>query len=246
MGGCCSKTTDQQSHMNLNDEDQYSQEKVNIKKEVMKLREEITSPTLNNSYYSDQENTSDLAFRRVEIEKNRKFCHELVKEFNLMRAKPQSYLKKVEYYEQFVKVLNNESVIFEYENKVYQLNSISVFDELVNFLDPSQELQPLIFKDELVINLPSDPGLIQSYDYMANQFVMKKLGLSNKFNHFTFHYDVNSRNPELSAFFQLLDDSNYNRQRRRNILNPVYDSIGVSIAKITDDKYYCYVVFGGQ
>lgn len=246
MGACCTKNTNQDSHLNLeaNNVD-YEQEKIEVKKEMQRLREETTSPGLNSSYISDNESTSDLAFKKIEVERNRKFCHDLVKEINLMRTKPQNYLKKIEYYEQFIRILENNSVIFEYENKVYQMNGTESYEELSSFLDPSQQMSPLEFKDELVISLPTDPSLIQSYDYMANQFVMKKLGLSNKYTNFTFHYDINTRNSELSAFFQLLDDSNVNRQRRRNLLNPYYDSIGVSIGRISNDKYCCYVVLGG-
>lgn len=248
MGGCCAKSTNQESHLNLEDKDNnigYEQEKIHIKNDTIKSNNEISSPALGNTYFSDNESISDLALKRVEVEKNRKFCYDLIKEINIIRTKPQNYLKKIEYFEQFIRIQENNAVIFEFENKIYQISSTESFEELTNLIDSATSLSPLEMRDELIITLPSDPTLIQSYDYMANQFVTKKLGLSNKYNFFTFHYDINTRNAELSAFFQLLDDSNVNRQRRKNLLNPNYDSIGVSIAKIGIDKYCCYVVLGG-
>ncbi len=248
MGACCTKSTNQESHLSLEDKVnniEYEQEKIQIKKDTVKANNEVTSPALSSQYLSDNESISDLALKRVEVEKNRKFCYDLVKELNIIRTKPQNYLKKIEYFEQFIRIQENNSVIFEYESKVYQISSTESFEELTNLIDSSTSLPPLEMRDELVIILPSDPSLIQSYDYMANQFVTKKLGLSNKYNFFTFHYDINTRNAELSAFFQLLDDSNINRQRRKNLLNQNYDSIGVSVSKIGSDKYCCYVVLGG-
>lgn len=245
MGACCSKTTDNDSHFNVDNNAYTEVDKVNIKKEMHKLKDDLTSNQLNSSYYSDQETNNDLTFRRIEIEKNRKFCYDLVKEINIIRTKPQSYLKKIEYFEQFVKILSNDSLLFEYEGNVYGINNIDIFEEASNSLDPNVVYQPLKIKDELVINLPIDTGLIQKYDYMANQFVMKKIGLSNKYSHFSFHYDVTNRNAELSAFFQFIDDLYDNRLRRKNLLNPNYNSIGVSVGKITDQKYYCYIVLAG-
>lgn len=241
MGACCTKTADEQSHFNLNDES--NDENIEIKKQLQQIKDEITNPTLNASYCSEAEN-NDLPFHKKEVERNRKFCQDILKEFNTMRTNPRAYLKKVEYYEQFVKY-SNSNVVFEFENKIYQLNNSLAFEELNTFLDPLSELPPLEMKDDLIITIPSDPTQIQSYDYMANQFVMKKIGLSNKYTHFTFHYDLNSKNAELSAFFQLLDDANNNRQRRRNILNQVFTSVGISIGKVNEEKHVCYIVFAG-
>lgn len=242
MGACCTKTTDEQSHFNLNDNS--NEENIEIRKQLQLIKDEISNPTLNASYNSDAETTNDLPFHKKEVERNRKFCQDIVKEFNMMRTNPRAYLKKVEYYEQFVKYTNS-NMVFEFENKIYQLSNTHAFEELNDFLDPLSELPPLDMKDDLVITIPTDPAQIQSYDYMANQFVMKKIGLSNKYTHFTFHYDHNTRNAELSAFFQLLDDVNNNRQRRRNILNQFFTSVGVSIGKISEEKYLCYIVFAG-
>eukprot|EP00340_Litonotus_pictus_P004482 CAMPEP_0170521036 /NCGR_PEP_ID=MMETSP0209-20121228/6367_1 /TAXON_ID=665100 ORGANISM="Litonotus pictus, Strain P1" /NCGR_SAMPLE_ID=MMETSP0209 /ASSEMBLY_ACC=CAM_ASM_000301 /LENGTH=198 /DNA_ID=CAMNT_0010807679 /DNA_START=153 /DNA_END=746 /DNA_ORIENTATION=- len=192
------------------------------------------------------ETANELNSKKQEIEKSRAFCQELLKEFNFIRTKPKSYLKKIEYYEQFLKMTQEGALIMDIENKKIGINTYSSFEELTKLFDneTNLNLKPLEFQENLTVNLPNDPNVLQSFDYMANQFVMKKLGLSDQYFHFGFHSEFGCRNPELSAFMQILDDSNVNRPRRKNILNGKFSSVGISIGKISENHYACYVIFG--
>lgn len=241
MGTCCSKTTEQESHLDL----KTSPDDMDVKKQLQKIKEEITNPALtNDSFSSEREINTKNKESREDNEKYEKFCKEIVKEFNLVRSDPKSYLKKIGYYEQFMKY-SDSSIVLEYENTSYTLSSSHAFEELNALLDSINDISPLELKQELHISIPDNPNMIKSYDYIANQFVMKKIVLSNKYTHFSFHLTKGSLNAELSTFLQLLDDSSINRQRRNNILNENYSSIGVSIARVEENSYLCYIVFAG-
>lgn len=246
MGNCCTKTLNEDSHMdldksNFNNYNEFNKDNI----EVQNSRKDIHNQALNNSFTSDNDHgIESISYKRLEQEKNRKFCQDLLNELNLIRNKPLQYIKKLEYFKEQVKEVDNNRYILEYEGIITPLSNKYIFDELINLIRSNESLQVLEMKDNLVITLPSDINLIQSYDYMANQFVMKKLGLSNIYKNLMFHYDVNNRNAELSTLFQLIDDSNVNKQRRRNILNRSYSCIGISIERISKENFCSYIVFG--
>lgn len=139
------------------------------------------------------------------------------------------------------------NLIMDIENKKIDINTYSSFEELTKLFDneANLNLKPLSFNKSLCLNLPTDPYVLQSFDYMASQFVMKKLGLAEQFHFFGFHSEFGIRNAELSAFFQILDDTNVNRPRRNNILNSKFSDIGISIEKISENHYACYLLFSG-
>lgn len=183
----------------------------------------------------------------IKVDKNRNFIQELLDEINFIRTKPKSYLEKIDHYEKFLKMTTEGSLIMDIENKNICINTYSSFEELNKLFDNDSilNLQPLVYDQSLTLNLPNDPNVLQSYDYMANQFVLKKLGLSDNYKNFGFHSEFGCRNSELSAFLQILDDRNVNRPRRKNILNSKFSSVGISIGRISDNHYACYVIFGG-
>lgn len=239
MGTCCSKTTDRQSDLDLNS----NPEQVDVKKQLQKIKEEITNPILTNDSFSSDRAISRFHESKLD-EDYRKFCQDIVKEFNFVRADPKSFLKKIGHYEQFIKH-SDSYIMLEYENASYRLNSSHAFEELSIMLDSTTDLAPLELRQELQILIPDGPSMVKNYDYIANQFVMKKIVLANKYTHFSFHLSRGSLNAELSTFLQLLDDASINRQRRNNILNENFCSIGVSIARIEENSFLCYIVFAG-
>ena len=246
MGGCnncCSNDPNNQLENNFTEDP----DAIEIRKEIYKLKQELTtSRSLDTSFDSTTANQdNDLNIKKMEIERNRAFCSDLLKEINLIRTNPKSYLKKVEIFEQMLKMTQERQLYIEVDDKKIPINGYLCFEELTKALEGKEKLKPLEFKDSLTINLPSDPNVLQSFDYMANQFVMKKLGLSDQYTAFGFHSDFNFRSSELSCFLQMLDDNNINRPRRKNILNPKYTSVGISIGRIDEENFAIYCIFGG-
>lgn len=238
MGTCCSKSTDHHSHLDLCD----TQEEVDIRRELQKIKEEVTNPAL-----TDQSFSSDKEFKHFANNDDNEiqmFCEEIIKEFNCARTNPKSYLKKLGYFEQFIKYTNS-SIALDYENHKYRLSSSNAFEELNALLDSITDHSQLELRQELQISIPEGLSMIKNYDYIANQFVMKKLMLANKYTYFSFHLSRGTLNAQLSSFLQLLDDSSRNRQRRNNILNENFSSIGVSVAQLKEDDFLCYFVFAG-
>lgn len=172
----------------------------------------------------------------------------LLKELNQIRSNTKSYLEKIEYYEKFLNQNSNDGLFLEIESNKILINTYSSFEELKELIknETITDLKPLKFNQNLVIkNLPSDPIILQNFDYMSSQFVIKKLGLSDQFKYWAFHSILGSRNAELSAFLQLLDDNNTIRPKRKNILSSKFSNVGISIGKICDNHYVCYLIFAG-
>lgn len=138
-------------------------------------------------------------------------------------------------------------LIMDVDNKKVKINTYSSFEELTKLFDNEVDLglKPLQLNDSLAVNIPQDPTVLQSFDYMANQYVMRKLGFSDKYSFFGFHSEFGVRNAQLSAFFQILDDSNVNRPRRKNVLNSKFKDVGISIGKISENNYAVFLLFAG-
>lgn len=135
-----------------------------------------------------------------------------------------------------------------YEGKSIAINNYNSFDELNKIFDDeitSNKINELEFKENLVITLPKDTSVLKNIDYMANQFVTKKIGLSSVYNYFGFHSEFGIRHAELSCFLQLLDDNNLNRSRRKNILNPKFKYVGISIGRLDENEFAIYCLFAG-
>ena len=127
----------------------------------------------------------------------------------------------------------------------FAINGYQSFSEIKTILNNNQKLKPLEFLNDLTIDMNNDFSTLTNYDFMADQFVIKKMRLCNDFENFGFHSDFNYRNGALSGFLQILDDSNNNRPRRKNILNSAYSYVGISIGKIDLENFAIYCIFCG-
>ncbi len=92
---------------------------------------------------------------------------------------------------------------------------------------------------DLIIDIP--PTNANNPETIGELVMNKRQQIEDKYDNYTFHYDCGSNNAEMSAILQLVDDSNSDFRRRNNILDNIFNSIGISANKLGNNKYIVYI-----
>lgn len=166
----------------------------------------------------------------------------MLKEINLARTAPVEYSKKMESLKD--NIINTK------------LNSISSivnrikgepFEKCIQYLlalSKRKMLKPLLMNENLKIPFPvQNPLLCVDKDYIKNIIMFKTEELEGSIKIIDFHYDICVSNPEISTMMQIIDDTNSNYQRRKNIFNPKAKSVGISEGTIKDNLSCYYLMF---
>ena len=174
----------------------------------------------------------------------------MLKEINLARTEPLKYIEKIESLKKSIVTKNNHTFL-----KINNLNNINInldkgiesFNNCISFLRKlaqQKKLAPLIMREELKIPFPiNSPEICINKDYIKNILMFKTEENKNKFKVIDFHYDLSFSNVELSTILQIIDDTNSNYQRRKNIFNPKAKYIGISEGTVWKDMHCYYLLF---
>ena len=155
----------------------------------------------------------------------------MLREINQARTDPLSYIEKIERLKQFVVTKNNHCFLLINNANHININlkkGITTFDNCIEFLKQQSQqkckLSPLIMKEELKIPFPiNSPEISTNQDYIRNIIQFKT--------------EENRDN------FKIIDDTNSNYQRRKNIFNPTAKFIGISEGTIFDNMRCYYLLF---
>ena len=175
----------------------------------------------------------------------------MLREINQARTDPLSYIEKIERLKQFVVTKNNHSFLLINNANHININlkkGITTFDNCIEFLKQQSQqkckLSPLIMKEELKIPFPiNSPEISTNQDYIRNIIQFKTEENRDNFKIIDFHYDICYNNVEVSTLLQIIDDTNSNYQRRKNIFNPSAKFIGISEGTIFDNMRCYYLLF---
>ncbi len=117
------------------------------------------------------------------------------------------------------------------------------FKEVMEILEQKESVPKLEYRKDLVMDVPEGSKEWFNKEIVNNLFTKKKEELKDKYQNFSFHYDIGTCNPEISTVLQVVDDNvGFNGSRRSNILNENFKYIGIGQAK--DKTKYCfYFVF---
>lgn len=118
-------------------------------------------------------------------------------------------------------------------------NFLSIY-ESIKLMLPLTELS---FKDDLCLNISDNIKEWTKRENISSQ--LNNIEKLNKYGKIAFHYDIGVKNDTLSIILQLVDDSPFRGNRRNNILNSEYDSIGISV-KMINDIVCTYYVFAKE
>jgi len=119
------------------------------------------------------------------------------------------------------------------------------FKEMIKILNAMKPLHKLEVLKELSIEVPENSKDWSNKESISVLVNKKKEELSDRFNQFSFHYDMGTSIPEVSAVLQLVDDNiGFSGLRRKNILSSDFKYVGVGFNK-EKTKYCFYFLFAG-
>lgn len=176
----------------------------------------------------------------------------MLKEINNVRMNPLSYIDKIEHYKKYITTRNGHTFLLNNNNSnkvnINLHKGIDAFNECISFLKNLSEskvkLSPLIMKEELKIPFPiNSPEICTHKDYLKNILQFKTEENREKFRIIDFHYDICYSDIELSTLLQIVDDTNSNYQRRKNIFNPKARYVGITEGSMLDSMKCYYLLF---
>jgi len=173
----------------------------------------------------------------------------IVNEFNLLRSDPNGYVPKIEelikYIQPNPEPKKNQNFIYSQEKlpKTMLLNGEVAFRDMINILKVTAPLPSFEFKQDLVIEVPENSKEWFNKDVINTLFNKKKEELRDKYQSFSFHYDIGTCIPNVSTVLQVVDDNvGFSGSRRHNLLSETFKYIGIGCAK-EKTKYCFYIVF---
>lgn len=112
------------------------------------------------------------------------------------------------------------------------LRGEEAFRETMANLLTLNPLPPLEIRKELTIELPANYKDWSNKDVIGELVTSKKKELADKYSNFSFHFDMGTNLPDVSAVLQLVDDNaGFNGIRRNNILSTTHKYVGVGYGK---------------
>lgn len=123
------------------------------------------------------------------------------------------------------------------------LRGEEAFREMISNLEKLEPLVQFEVKKELSIEVPENSKDWSNKDNIGQLVNKKKEELGDKFSNYSFHFDMGTSLPDVSAVLQLVDDNvGFNGIRRKNILSDTHKYVGVGYAK-EKTKYCFYFLF---
>lgn len=123
------------------------------------------------------------------------------------------------------------------------LRGEEAFKEMADILRKTAPLPVFEMRKDLVIEVPENSKDWFNKEVINSLFNKKKEELHDKYQSFSFHYDIGTSIPDVSTVLQVVDDNvGFNGSRRQNILSDTFKYIGIGFAK-EKTKYCFYFVF---
>lgn len=250
--GCsalCNNANQQIANINLRENQNISNENTNCNKAGSSPLHLYSFPQKKTRSYCETKSVSELS--SVKNLNDYFPSTMMLREINLARTDPLLYIQKI-------KQLKNKNIQNQHKNflSVGDSNNLSLklfkgkesFDNCIAFLEAvskeKKKLSPLIMNDNLKVPFPvQSPLLCVDKEYIKNIILFKTGELEGKMNIIDFHYDVCASDPELSTLMQIIDDTNCDFQRRKNIFNPKAKYIGISEGNIKQGLSCYYLMF---
>ena len=182
----------------------------------------------------------------------------MLNEINLSREFPKKIPEKIEkYINNIGKNSKNEYYIkVDNYNKIKLFKGIETIQDCKNYLQKLKEFPPLELKYELTFPFPGNKDysnnlniinleeainenyLTQTLKNLSDDLKSKNIEIVN------FHYDIMNYNIELSVLLQIIDDTNSQFQRRKNIFIKDAKYIGINVGRINESLFCYYLSFG--
>ena len=137
--------------------------------------------------------------------------------------------------EQSIKYITNENnrLIFSYKLKVALTKGESVFKQVAEELRKMPPMPPLEFKDDIVIEVPSEEDDLKDIKVFMNKVLEKKKNCS-----LDAYFKDAIKDPEIAILIIIVDDTEKNSGKKRAaVLNKDFKYIGIS--SIYEGNTFC-------
>ena len=176
---------------------------------------------------------------------------------NLIRTDPINFIEIIKKYIEKIIIKNNMFYIEINKDFYITLNKGKItFEECIESLKNIKNKKSFKLNDNLkfnfedmfnnnIIEKSDDIEYYTSMNFLEKILIYKKNEIYNLYDIKAFHYDKGCDNTEASAVLQIVDDSQADLFRRKNLLSNV-EYIGISTLKLKDNIYCYYLLFANK
>ena len=176
---------------------------------------------------------------------------------NFIRTDPINFIEIIKKY--IEKIIKKNNMFYIEINKDFYitLNKGKItFEECIESLKNIKNKKSFKFNENLkfnfedmfnnnIIEKSDDIEYYTSMNFLEKILIYKKNEIKKLYDIKAFHYDKGSDNTEASAVSQIVDDSQADLFRRKNLLSNV-EYIGISTLKLKDNVYCYYLLFANK
>ena len=175
---------------------------------------------------------------------------------NKIRTNPKSFIDLIKEWKDKIIMKENKYLLPISKEVFITLNKGPIaFDECINYLNELDNINALIMKDELNVDIIGnikencEESNYTSFSFLEKIIKLKKKELEKNKKYYkitAFHYDKSCDNPEISLLLQIVDDNVGDCTRRKNLLNPNFNYIGISCVNIKENIFCYYCLFANK
>ena len=209
------------------------EQKEEEKNEINIEEEDKQKETIRNlDYYMEKFDSDEKKKIDQMVSESNNYSQKMLEIFNYIRQKPNDYANYIEDSMDYIietpkKNSPDKDIVFERHLKIRLIKGEPAFRDAARTLKALVPLQPLIFKPDLCVPLPTS-GFDISRDYLKNKIASIR---TNRRVDAFFKSNINI--PELSALMLIVDDIGDNSGKRRDIiLRKDIQYVGISAGNV--------------
>lgn len=193
----------------------------------------IESDVVNlDDFYNDESNNPKSNENLSEYTKK------MFKLINKIRTSPFEFADIIQKLTKYITTTESGNLIFDYHLKIYLAKGKEVFESVAKELREMDAMEPLIFKDDIVIKVPEDEEQIKDIKTFQNKVIEKRKQIQ-----LDDYFKDAIKDPEVAFFMIIIDDTNKNSGRKRKaVLNKEFKYIGISSVK-KGNSFCAYYTF---
>ena len=203
------------------------------------LRNRIISQFSNNKGLYKSINFTKLNTKKISCEY---FNYYMIENINKIRVEPISFVPILRSAIGNIKYNNKGKLYYNGKIKVALCKGKQAFDEAISFLEKANPMKPLIYKEELCVEIPKKEKDFKSGDYLKkeiNKMIMNGIIIR------AFWRDIIS-DPQINFLLMIVDDNFIRRgAKRKDILNPDMKYFGINSGNM-GDNFVCYTVLSDE
>ena len=163
----------------------------------------------------------------IKIKKDPSFVKYLFAYINKIRTNPKSFIKYIQKAQYNISKDKKGNSIYKGNLKVALTKGKEAFEEAISSLKKMKPMNPLLFKKDLCVEIPTNEKEFRSGNYLKNK-IKEKMNKGIKID--AFWRDI-IKDPEINFLLMIVDDNPINLgAKRKDILNPKMKYIGINSA----------------